>query len=237
MMLVILIALLAVIAFGAYALLSRRKSAADAQRAAFLAQGFAPCPERHAEIERRHNELSTTTGQGGFTIRDPFWVDVVGHSVFSFLSVPPATMASGVAGPRQAFMLPFSGATGRAQVWLTNSAIEANPMLSQKFKLVMSVLDREVPTSTLARLEVPESWAAHRVIGAIGERGGTLDGLLGPRVGEALADAAEHGFFQALFGDGWLVLERSPFAGAISAPRDSLGARIAFVKKLATRAG
>lgn len=238
MMLVILIVVLVLVAVGAYAFLSNRKSAADSQRDALVAQGFAPCPERHADVERRYNDLSTTTGQGGYAVRDPFCADVAGHSVFFFLGVPPAAMArgSGMARPRPAFMLPFSGVAGRAQVWLTNSAIEASPMLSQKIKLAMSVLDGEVRESTLATLEVPQAWAAHSVIGAIGEPGRTLDALLGPRSGDALADAAEHGFFQALFGDGWLVLEHFPFPGAISAPHGSLSEQIAFVKGLATGA-
>ena len=143
MMLVIVIVALVVIAGGTYGFLSSRKTAADSERDALMALGFAPCPERHAEIERRYNDLSSTTGQGGYTVRNPFCADVAGHSVFFFLGVPPPTAArgSGVGRPRPAFMLAFNGATGRAQMWLTNSAIEANAMLSQKITLAMSALN------------------------------------------------------------------------------------------------
>ena len=238
MMLIIVIVALVVVAVGAYGFLSSRKTAADSERDALMALGFAPCPERHADVERRYNDLSSTTGQGGYTIRDLFCADVAGHSVFFFLGVPPPTMArgSGVGRPTPAFMLAFNLATGRAQVWLTNSAIEANAMLSQKIRLAMSALNVETPGSRLATIEVPQAWAARRVIGAIGEPGHTLDALLGSRSGDALADAAEHGFFQVVFGDGWLVLERFPFPTAFAAPHGSLSEQIAFVKGLATGA-
>lgn len=233
---IIVIVVLVAAALGVYAILAKRKKAADSLREALMVHGFAPCPDRHAEVERRHNDLSSTTGQGGYTIRDTYCADVAGKPVFYFMSVPPRTAArgSGIARPRPAFMLPFTGATGRAQVWLTNSAIEARPMVSQKIKLALSTLDVEVPGSKLVKLDVPQGWVAHRVIGAIGEPGQTLDALLGNRSGAVLADAGEHGFFQAMFGEGWLVLENFPLAGAFSAPHGSLNEQLAFVKGLAT---
>ncbi len=233
MMTILVIVALVAAAFGLYTFFSRRPTAAQTQVDALLAHGFSPCPDRQADIERRFSELSTTTGQGGDTIRDPFCAEVSGHSVFFFTGVPRRTGRTGTGRPRPAFMLPYSAAVGRAQVWLTSSAIEANPMLTQKIKTAISVLDEETPGSRLVTLDVPDAWAARHVIGAIGEPGRTLEQVLGQKTSDVLADAGEHGFFRAVFGDGWLVLEHFPYAGAFSAPHGSLAEQIAFVQRVA----
>lgn len=206
----------------------------EVRRATLAAQGFSPCPERHAEIERRFNDLSTTTGQGGFTIRDPYCAQAAGHSMFFFIGVPPPRMSKRAGAARPAFMLPFGGVKGRAQVWLTNSAIEANPMLTKRIGLAMSALDCETPGSTLVTLAIAPAWKARNVIGAIGEPGTTLDMLL-EKAALDLPDAGEHGFFRALFADGWVAFENFPYSNAFSAPYGLLDEQCAFAIKLAGR--
>ena len=189
MMLFIVIAVIAAVSFGVYRFLAGQRAAVDAERNTLAAQGFSPCPERRAEIERRYNDLATTTGQGGHTLRDPFCAEVAGHPVFFFMGVPPPRGASGsgVARPRPVFMLPFTRAASRVQVWMSNSAIDANPMIAKKIGLALSVLDYETPGSTLVGLDVPPTWKARNVIGAIGAPGSTLDGLFTRETGNTLA--------------------------------------------------
>ena len=205
----------------------------DVRQQTLAVHGFSPCPERHAEIEQRFNDLSSTTRQGGFRIRDPFFAESAGHSVFFFIGVPPRmTRGGGVARPVATFMLPFTGAHGRAHVWLTNSAIQSNPMVAKRIGLAMSVLDEETPGSRLVTRAIPADWKTRNVIGAIGEPGRTLDALVEEKTAAILMEAGEHGFFRALFGDGWMALENFPYAQAFSAPHGSLGEQCAFARTL-----
>lgn len=207
------------------------------QRETLAAHGFSPCPTRRADIERRFNDLSSTTGQGGYTIRDPYCAETAGRSAFFFVGVPPPRGASGAgpARPKPAFMVPFSTAKGRAQIWLTNSAIEANPMLAKRIRLALSALNYETPGSALVPLTIPPAWIARHVIGAIGEPGRTLDALLGEKTADVFVEAGEHGFFCALFRDGWMGLETFTYGQAFSAPHGSLHEQCAFAKNLAGR--
>ena len=230
---------IALVVFGVVALASKirstpRTTAADKRRDELKLLGFVACPEQHAEVEQRYNSLTTTSGHGGYTIRNPYCIGVAGQQVFFFTSVPPPYVARGAGiAPRPAFLLRFSAPAGRAQVWLTNKTVEANPALAQKIRQAYHTMANEAAASSLVTLDVPRDWAARGVVGAIGEAGHTLDSLLGDRSGDMLAGAAERGLFEAVFGGGWVALEHFPFLDAMPTPRGSLGRQVAFVRGLA----
>ena len=110
---------------------------------------------------------------------------------------------AGAARPVPVFLLPFDGVKRRARVWLTNSGIEAQPMLSRRVKLAMSVLDEETPGSALVTLSVPADSTARNVVGAIGEPEWPIDFLLQGATAVLLDVASTGSSGRSLEKDGW----------------------------------